>query len=282
LAEILTVLLGVVLIGLASYVLFRAVAGRSSLPPAADSGTVGSSEAHVTLPVDDVDPEHPPVRRLATDTAHRVLARDPAVTRVVVLSRSGRELARIDRAAVAPRLVDVPTALLEPHAPRHPGPREPALADEPVHGPGNVGFAERRPEPRRSLAEHFELAEDTRGRIRDAEDPVDVVRAIFESSGLPFDMDGNLLRRGGRCVIVAHTPIHTPVDAETLNAAFMRFERTGAGRGVFVTAGVLHASDVHRREVLAPALHHVGPSGIQRMADAVAVGADPLDLVLPE
>jgi hypothetical protein len=34
--------------------------------------------------------------------------------------------------------------------------------------------------------------------------------------------------------------------------------------------------DVHRREMLAPHVLHAGPDGIQRMADAVAVGADPL------
>jgi hypothetical protein len=280
-AEILTVLLGVVLIGLACYLLIRRVVARSGPPPEAEDGPADSSEAHVTLPVDDVDPEHPPVRRLATDAAQRVLARDPGVTCVVVLSRSGRELARIDRGAVVRRLVDFPSVLLEPHAPRHAGPHEPASTEHRVNGPGNVRFAERPPEPHRSLAERFELTDDVRGRIRSAEDPVDVVRAIFESSGLPFEIDGNVLRRGDRCVIVAHATVHSPVEAETLNAAFMRFERTGARRGVVVTAGVLHASDVHRREVLAPALLHVGPSGIQRMADAVAVGADPLDLVLP-
>jgi hypothetical protein len=70
------------------------------------------------------------------------------------------------------------------------------------------------------------------------------------------------------------------VGAEDLNAAFLRFQRSGAKRGVMVTAGRLYAHESRRREALAPNLKHTGPKGIQRMADAVAMGANPLDFVV--
>ncbi len=47
-----------------------------------------------------------------------------------------------------------------------------------------------------------------------------------------------------------------------------------------VTVGLLDPSDLRRREILAPNVHHVAHDGVQRMADAVAVGADPLAFAL--
>jgi hypothetical protein len=42
----------------------------------------------------------------------------------------------------------------------------------------------------------------------------------------------------------------------------------------------MYAHEISRRHALAPALLHAGPDGIQRMADAAAMGADPLDFVV--
>ena len=50
---------------------------------------------------------------------------------------------------------------------------------------------------------------------------------------------------------------------------------TGHATGV---AAALHAAeDVRRREFLDPALLHSGPEGIQRMADAVSLGGNPMN-----
>ena len=280
--ELLIVLLGVVLIGVAAYVILRPRKARPDSSSAPTAHPVATGRREVILPVDDADPDNRATQRLVADAAHRVLARDAAVAVVVVLSRSGRELGRVERSTspLAKPFADVP-ALHEPHAPRHFGPREPVGSEPVVHAPANVRFDDPRPLPHQTLAEHFELPNGVKDRIRNQEDPVEIVRAIIEASGAPIDTDGNTFRRGDRVLIVLHTPLHVAVEPEILNATFLRFQASGATRGVVLTAGTWHVHDVHRREALAPQLLHAGPDGIQRMADAVAMGADPLDFVVP-
>jgi len=236
----------------------------------------------VTIAVDNADPASAATQRLVTDAARRVLARDADVTTVVVRARNGRELGRVDRpAAPVGPVAEVPAALREPHAHHHSGPHEPIAVERAVHGPGHVRFEDPEPQPHRTLVEHFELADAVRSRIGNAEDPVDLVGAILGASGRPFDTYGSTFRCGDRVLIVLHTPMHVGVDDESLSAAFLRYQASGARRGVVLTVGNLHVRDVQRREALAPALLHAGPEGIQRMADAVAMGADPLDFVTP-
>jgi hypothetical protein len=62
-----------------------------------------------------------------------------------------------------------------------------------------------------------------------------------------------------------------------LNHAYRRFIQSGASRGVVLSAGFMQFLDVRRREFLDPALLHSGPEGIQRMADAVALGGNPMN-----
>jgi hypothetical protein len=279
-AESLIVLLGVVLIAVSVYVVVRLVS-RPPSPMQRAAGADAAGQRDVVLPVDDADPDDPATKRLVASVGHRVLAQDSGVVVVVVSSRHGRVLGRVERSQAPPRpFVDPPAVLSEPHAPRHAGPREP-VASEPVgHVPAQGRFDDPRPQPYRPLAGHFELPARVTDRITNDEDPVEIVRAIIDASGTPIDVNGNIFRRGDRVLIVLHTPIHTGVDAETLNAAFLRFQSTGARRGVVLTAGTWHVHDVRRREVLAPSLLHAGPEAIQRMADAVAMGADPLDFVV--
>jgi hypothetical protein len=236
----------------------------------------------VTLPVEDADPESPATRRLVADAADRVLAADLEVVTVVVLSRGGRELGRIGRRpAESPRpFVDVPLALREPHGPRHVGPGQPVEREHGVGTAAHVRFEDKRPEPHRTLADHFELPDAVRERISNPEDPVQIVRAILEEAGVPIDVDDDFILAGDRALVVLRTRLRAAVGTEDLSAAFLRFQRSGAKRGVVVTAGTLYTHEMHRREALAPALLHTGPDGIQRMADAVAMGANPLDFVV--
>jgi hypothetical protein len=61
-----------------------------------------------------------------------------------------------------------------------------------------------------------------------------------------------------------------------LNHAYRRFIQSGASRGVVLSPGFMPFLDVRRREFLDPALLHAGPEGIQRMADAAALGGNPM------
>lgn len=275
------VLLAVAIMAVVAYAVLRPRV-RSTTSPAVAARPPFGNEVEVTLPVDDADPLSPATRRLVSDAASRAFARDTGISCVVVQSRSGRELGRIERAAPEPRpFVDTPTALHERHGPR-PGPREPVGPPQVVHAPANVRFREARTLPHLPLAAHFELPDRVKELVRNDEDPVDIVRAIVEVSGVTTDVSRNMFRRGDRVMVVLHTPLHVSVEADVLNAAYVAFQRTGAARGVVVTAGVLHVLDVRRREAFAPHFLHIGPDGIQHMADAVAVGADPFDFaVLP-
>jgi hypothetical protein len=88
-------------------------------------------------------------------------------------------------------------------------------------------------------------------------------------------VDGDLLHVGDTAVVVLRPPGPT-VTPEALNHAFLRIQQSGASRGLVVALGYLDVNEVRRREMLAPQVLHVGPEGVQRMADAVALGADPL------
>jgi hypothetical protein len=280
---LLVILLVVVLMGVAIVVVLRLRRSGQAPSPSRATGPAVEGQVEVTLPVDHPDPENPATQRLVGEAVSRALAADPQVQTVVVLSRDGQELGRVERTAPpVPRpFVDSPIALREPHAPRHVGPREPIQDEHPTAPPGQVHFKEEERSPaHRSLADHFEFPDALRERIHDREDPVEIVRAIFEEAGVTFDADGNVFRRGDHALVVLRAPLHTVVDPESLNTAFLRFQRSGAKRGVVVTVGTLYSHEVHRRELLAPQLLHTGPEGIQRMADAVAVGADPLDFVV--
>jgi hypothetical protein len=70
------------------------------------------------------------------------------------------------------------------------------------------------------------------------------------------------------------------ITAEMLNHAFLRVHGTGTERRLVVGFGCFDTWDVRRREIHAPDVRHVGPRGVQRMADAVALGIDPLRSVL--
>ena len=278
--ELLIALLGAVMVSVVVYLVLRA-GQRPQGPQPTEAAAVAQAEVQVTLPVDDADPDAPATRRLVADAAHRILASDAQISTVIVLSRGGRELGRVHRRApVAPRpFIDVPLALRE-HPPRHHAPHVPIDPRDASGAHAEVRFAEEPARPHRPLADHFDLPPGVRVRILNAEDPVEIVTAILEEAGASFQADGHLIRLSDGVLIVLRTPIHVAVPAEGLNAAYLEFQRSGARRGVVVTAGNVSMHDVQRRETLAPALRHAGPEGIQRMADAVAMRADPLEFVV--
>jgi hypothetical protein len=112
-----------------------------------------------------------------------------------------------------------------------------------------------------------------RERVTDPDEPASIVRAILEATGQEVTRNGDLLVCGDSAVAVADVR----VDPETaLTEAFLRIDATPAKRGIVLRNGYVAPDIVRRREAAARHVRHVGPDGLQRMADAVAAGADPI------
>ncbi len=127
--------------------------------------------------------------------------------------------------------------------------------------------------PQRSLAGHLDLPHAVHAYLRRPDDPRDIVRAILQAAELPVEVHDNVILSGDEAVIVVEAGRST---SDALSEAFLRFQRSGASQGVVITLGFVGGRDIERREALVPNLHHAGLSAIQRMADAVALGANPL------
>ncbi|HYU59015.1 MAG TPA: hypothetical protein VEO00_13350 [Actinomycetota bacterium] len=274
------VLLGGVLL-LALFALARVL--LPARPPAeAPPAVLIERRAVVTLDVGPADPADPAAERLVHEAAARVFAAIPDAEEVEVRARDGSVLGRTTRVVPESRPISLPEYLHEPHRPRHRGPdlagrqaEEERLAP-PARQAGEAGTAvpvEPAPGERRPFAERFELPPAIRDGVRDPNDPVDVVRAIFAAAGLAVRVDGDLLRVEDLAIAVV------PVEGgarDTLNRAYRWIRAAGPGRGLVVALGAVDPDEVRRREMLDPSVLHTGLSGVQRMADAVALGADPV------
>lgn len=124
-------------------------------------------------------------------------------------------------------------------------------------------------------AEDLILPSEVRDRLPEHPSLVEVVGAILEAAGHDVDRDGDILKVGDRAVVVLEA---THPDA--LSAAYLRYRDSGARTGVVVSRRSVAPSEIHRRELLAPDLRYADTGALQRMADAVAVGADPIAFAL--
>lgn len=263
----------VVLIAAGVYLATRSIGA----PPASGGERSGGrpgivdGRAIVTLDVDSADAESAAVKRLVSDAAARVLHSHPDVEVVEVRTRSGAVVGSVSRTGPQPAApVDLPQYLLEPHTPHH--------APDYVAGEATGGVTphfEANDAERKALAEYFDLPESVRARLRDPDDAVAIVRAILAAAGLQVDQDDDVLVVGDQAIVVVRSRLGEAIRDDALSHAYLRFTASHAQRGVMVTPGILFPTEVRRREMLAPALLHTGPDGIQRMADAVALGADP-------
>lgn len=127
--------------------------------------------------------------------------------------------------------------------------------------------------PQRSLADHFDLPNAVRAHLRRPDDPLDILRAILLAAELPVEVHGNVILSGDEALIVVEACRST---SDALTDAFLRFQKSGASHGVAITLGFVGGRDIERRQALAPNLRYTGLSAIQRMADAVALGDNPL------
>jgi hypothetical protein len=233
-------------------------------------GTAGVTGTRIVLDIEGADPDDPAVQRLVQEAARQVLASDRDVDEVVVAARDGVVLGRERRPDPLPAGVELPAALREPHAPARHGP-SPVPHSDPGH-PRHV--AEPAPDVRSTpLADRLELPPAIRSRVADPDRAFDVLRAILEASERTVEVDGDLLVTGDVAVAV----VDPRGDTErALNHAFLRIQGTDAARGMIVRLGYVDPALTRRREASAPHVRHVGADALQRMADAVAAGADPI------
>jgi hypothetical protein len=249
----------------------------------------GGARATVILEIDRGDPESAAVRRLVHETAARVFRMMPSLEEVEVRSRTGSLLGTGRREPLPEHPVAIPQQLHEPHRLRTRVPHLGAdmIDEEPLPAPTLEGLIPAAPTsptpaptpevalpPPAPIADRFDLPESVRRALRDPDDPVDVVRAILDAAGIECRVEGELIYAADQAVVVLK-PSGAVVGPELLNHAYLRIQRSEADRGLVIAFGRLDLGDIRRRELLAPSVLHVGVDGIQRMADAVAIGADP-------
>lgn len=251
----------------------RGLATRPSEPrprPWTDQAVAGET---VVLDLNAADPEDAAVQRLVREAGHQALRTQPDAERVEVISRDGTRLGVVERARPL-RDIDVPEVLSEPHAtphrtpevvrgerPRHPGrPSEDDLGDEPSPR-------------RRPFADRFELPTVVEAELADRHNPVELVRAILAAAGHEPEVDRDLIKVGDLAIVVV--PISDGPSA-ALNHAFMRCQEARTSQGLVIRLGWVNAEELRPREAAAPWVRHVDSDAIQRMADAVALGADPI------
>ena len=132
----------------------------------------------------------------------------------------------------------------------------------------------------RDLAETFDLPPVVAERLDDPTDPLALIAAVLEAGGHATERQPDLVRAGDHAFLVVDGHGRS-VRSDTLSKAYLRFTETKAAHGYVVVFGFADRAELDRREALAPQLAYVGRDAIQRMADAVAVGADPLAFVRP-
>ncbi len=249
-------------------------------------------DARVVLEVRGVDPDDKAVQRLAQELVSRTLDANPDVQELTVVSLDDVELVRVRRRPPSSAPAAPPTGGVVAGDGEGDVAAPPGRPESRHHAPSAVRSADvtsSRPairfepgeleHPDRPLADAFDLPPAVRASIREPQDIVDVVRAILEAGRQPVQVQGDVLVVGDEAVVVVQpSTSHTMQEAQS--RAFLGFKKTGATRGVVITVGFLDPAEARRRELLAPELGHVGPEAVQRMADAVAVGADPLAFVI--
>jgi len=275
------ILFGVLLLtsALVALIAFRS-SRRPAAPPTGSPLTVSASHVVVvTIEVDEADPASPAIRRLVHETVLGIFRTAPDAREVVVRTRAGTILGRVSRETPMPRELTVSPVLHEPHVRRthvpdvlgglygsEPTPRP----DRDRHTPGELA------PPHRSLMAQFDLPEVVRSGIGDPDDPIDLVRAILEAARVPCEIDGDLIQVGESALMILRASGDVVIGHEALNHAYLRIVRSGAQRGLVIALGFVDPREIRRREMLDPQVLHTGPDGIQRMADAVSLGADPL------
>jgi hypothetical protein len=229
----------------------------------------------IVLDLEVTDPDDPTVQRLVQDAGRRALVTHPELDHVEVHDRGGQLLATVTRSQPLGGDVTIPDQLHTgaTHPRRHtPNPVAPAGATrEPTHAPDPGGDVH---VPDRSFADRFVLPEHVRSTVRDPDRATDVVAAILVAAGRPVERQGDVVVSGDTAIAIVPNLARGMEDAIT--RAFMHLRDSTADRGIIVRLGYVDPAEIRRREAAAPDVKHVTADAIQRMADAVALGGDPI------
>jgi hypothetical protein len=241
-------------------------------PEAAGEIRIRDGVATVSIDIQATDTSSPVVQRLVQDAAVQVFTAHPEVTQVKVNNASGTQLGSVSREIMDSPEVAMPAGIVDPRA-RHGGP---GASDQGGAGAAHVGYEASDEIAHRALADRFDLPATVRQRLTDPDDIKALVKALLEGANLQYTQDGDLFKVGNRAIVVIDTELGRVVPDDALSNAFIRFQSSGARSGFVVTPGLMYPQDLKRRQTMAPQLKHAGPEGIQRMADAVELGADPI------
>lgn len=268
---------GIVAVVLAAALLAGRRWARQPRPAARPWVTEEPAGARVVLDLRPEDPEDPAVQRLVDETARHCLDTDPELVRVRVVDRDGRELGVVHRPEPRPD-VSLPDALHEPRRPRSRAPDPLGRRDHP-HPPAPAGPDDQpAAAPHGTFADRLALDAEVRARLRDPDDPVELLRVLLELAGRRPEVHGDLLLVDDVAIAVVADRGRSIDDV--LARAFLRIQQAGAPRGIILHLTWVDPATLRRREVAAPNVRHVGIEAVQRMADALRAGADPLDFVL--
>ena len=258
----------------------RPTARKSAGPAPWSQAAPGGGRVVLDLTVED--PDQPSVQRLVQDAGARALAGSPDVDEVEVVDRGGQRLGvirRTDRLAKEP---DVPATLHEPHVRRSRTP-DPLAGGSAGRGRASVSWRDTPRSdldtsmPGRSFADRFDLPPTVTAHLDDPDHPAAVVGALLATAGRPVERHGELVLSGDVAFVV--TDVSDGADA-ALTHAYLRVRDSGASHGIVIRLGYADPTLVRRRDLAAPNVRYIGIDGIQRMADAVALGADPVSFAV--
>lgn len=237
-------------------------------------------DAHsvLTLPLAAGEPSDPAVQRLVHDAAGRQFAAHAHVTSVEVRRSDGVVLGTVNRDERLRPAPDLPDTLHVEHARRRRGPsvtRSTGAPRRPLEiDPSDFATSDK------PFADQFDLPDEVRTRIADPESPIEVIGAILTQAGVAHTSEPGVVVAGDTAIVLVGDGSGHTVTSDDLAKAFLRYEAAHVGSGVAVCLGYVNPQELHRRELLAPTLRHAGPEAIQRMADALQLGGDPVTFAM--
>lgn len=236
--------------------------------------TVPDEHTVVTLQISAGEPDDPAVQRLVHDAAARQFAAFDHVQSVEVRRADGMSLGTVRRGERLRAAVELPDSLRVEHAPRRHGPSVTGSSGTPRR-PLDIDPSEFASSDK-PFADQFELPDTVRERITDPGNPTQVVAAILDQAGVAHRTEPGLLVADHTAIVLVGDGSGHSVSSDDLARAFLKFESAHVRDGVAVCLGYVNPQELHRRELLAPNLRHAGPEAIQRMADALRLGGDPM------
>jgi hypothetical protein len=235
---------------------------------------VPDANSVVTLPLTAGEPDDPAVQRLVHEAAGRQFTAFGHVMSVEVRRSDGFVLGTVHRDERLRPAPDLPDTLHVEHARRHRGPSVTGSTGAPRRpleiDPSDFATSDK------PFADQFDLPADVRAAISDPESPAQLVGAILDAADVPYRSETGIVVAGNTAIVLVGDGTGHTVTSDELARAFLRFEAAHAADGVAICLGYVNPQELHRRELLAPRLRHAGPEAIQRMADALRLGGDPV------